>query len=373
MAPEDHAGYDCDTAKDGSCHRFSGAGRGIGANSPTTPCVSYRIGSIGQDTLMCLWDLTEDLLRPPNVSRTRANTSISMSYCNSASSPPPPSTTNGNALNGIPPSTLLNGPVNGDTAGSLSTTPNNDPVAANAASTGSHHAAPSHAAAKKGDQSIGNHVGYAAENLPGSSAHGDAGSTLAPPGQQHRSSSSSLTQKLSSLTLGHHSKDKSGGDKKEGKEGKSKGVGGDTGADHHHPSSDFNVFGFHGKKKDKHGSSASSRHHPHHPVNNHASQSSLVGGVASAGAKVGAASSQTVCSADNIKVLGTPSCPRLEDLSILEPLICKKIAHERLTALCFREDCLVTASSFQFCNSNCASFLCKIPTFWSRGCSVGNR
>ncbi len=43
------------------------------------------------------------------------------------------------------------------------------------------------------------------------------------------------------------------------------------------------------------------------------------------------------------RLLGTPICPRMEEVPIIEPLICKKIAHERLTVLEFREDCIVTA------------------------------
>uniref|UniRef100_A0A914WJG6 WD repeat-containing protein 20 n=1 Tax=Plectus sambesii TaxID=2011161 RepID=A0A914WJG6_9BILA len=43
------------------------------------------------------------------------------------------------------------------------------------------------------------------------------------------------------------------------------------------------------------------------------------------------------------RLLGTPICPRMDDITVIEPLICKKIAHERLTVLEFREDCIVTA------------------------------
>ncbi|XP_015915059.1 WD repeat-containing protein 20 [Parasteatoda tepidariorum] len=46
---------------------------------------------------------------------------------------------------------------------------------------------------------------------------------------------------------------------------------------------------------------------------------------------------------DPVKLIGTPVCPRRDEVSMLEPLICKKIAHERLTALVFREDCFVIA------------------------------
>lgn len=46
---------------------------------------------------------------------------------------------------------------------------------------------------------------------------------------------------------------------------------------------------------------------------------------------------------DSMKLLGTSACPRLEDVPILEPLVCKRIASERLTELIFREECIVTA------------------------------
>ncbi|OQR70056.1 WD repeat-containing protein 20-like, partial [Tropilaelaps mercedesae] len=41
--------------------------------------------------------------------------------------------------------------------------------------------------------------------------------------------------------------------------------------------------------------------------------------------------------------LGSAQCPRLGQVPMLEPLVCKRVAPERLTALHFREDCLLTA------------------------------
>lgn len=46
---------------------------------------------------------------------------------------------------------------------------------------------------------------------------------------------------------------------------------------------------------------------------------------------------------DPLQLVGTPSCPRLDECPVLEPLVCKKVAHERLTALVFRADCIITA------------------------------
>ncbi|MGH0187159.1 UNVERIFIED_CONTAM: hypothetical protein FKN15_034043 [Acipenser sinensis] len=62
---------------------------------------------------------------------------------------------------------------------------------------------------------------------------------------------------------------------------------------------------------------------------------------------------------DPAKTLGTPLCPRMEDVPLLEPLICKKIAHERLAVLIFLEDCIVTACQ--------EGFICT----WARPGKVG--
>ncbi|CAD5211721.1 unnamed protein product [Bursaphelenchus xylophilus] len=44
-----------------------------------------------------------------------------------------------------------------------------------------------------------------------------------------------------------------------------------------------------------------------------------------------------------LQLFGTSQCPRMDAVPIIEPLVCKKISNERLTVLCFRPDCLVTA------------------------------
>ena len=49
------------------------------------------------------------------------------------------------------------------------------------------------------------------------------------------------------------------------------------------------------------------------------------------------------CGHDAVKLYGTPACPRLDEVPVLEPLVCKKVAHERLTSVVFRQECLVTA------------------------------
>ncbi|RCN24385.1 hypothetical protein ANCCAN_29918 [Ancylostoma caninum] len=48
---------------------INGTGHGTGG-------VCYRIGSVGHDTQLCLWDITEDMLKPANVQRHRNSTII---------------------------------------------------------------------------------------------------------------------------------------------------------------------------------------------------------------------------------------------------------------------------------------------------------
>ncbi|KAK6028555.1 WD domain, G-beta repeat protein [Ostertagia ostertagi] len=68
-----------------------------------------------------------------------------------------------------------------------------------------------------------------------------------------------------------------------------------------------------------------------------------LGGSSSDRRRLESPASLTAAAIDEAKLLGTRVCPRMEDVPVIEPLICKKIAHERLTVLEFRKDCLVTA------------------------------
>uniref|UniRef100_A0AC34QLL6 Uncharacterized protein n=1 Tax=Panagrolaimus sp. JU765 TaxID=591449 RepID=A0AC34QLL6_9BILA len=45
---------------------------------------------------------------------------------------------------------------------------------------------------------------------------------------------------------------------------------------------------------------------------------------------------------DSSGVFGSPICPKLRSIPMIEPFLNKKIAHERLTVLFFREECIVT-------------------------------
>jgi hypothetical protein len=37
-------------------------------------------------------------------------------------------------------------------------------------------------------------------------------------------------------------------------------------------------------------------------------------------------------------------CPKLDEIPIIEPLICKRIANERLNSIVFKEDCFMVST-----------------------------
>lgn len=201
------------------------------ANCDRVTC--YRVGSVGEDTQLCLWDLTEDILtKVVSTPSSSQNANHSSSSCNT-----PYSITPLVASSAAQPTSL----------GSITSS---------------------------------------------SSSKSDAVDN----GNTHHSSSSSLTQRFASLNFGDKHKNKNLEKKKE-------------------------------KSKDTNSSSSStSSSSPSQNANNPNSIPTPGG--------------SRIC--EFVK-LGSSQCPKINEVPLIEPLVTKKIAHERLTSLTFLEDCLVTA------------------------------
>jgi len=208
-----------------NCADSPGSGR-------TREVQSYRLGSIGHDAMLCLWDITDEVLRR-SLSRTRTSTVVSRGG--------------------------------------------------------------------EGDAAAANCVANSAEPPP--SAGGDAKTATncvgTPP--------TNVVQKFATLALGDRPA-------KEKQRRSASGAGGGGGDHRWH-------FSLASRSSD--------------------SKIQLLKAAAVATGGAGGRSQQQVD--DALRLLGTPTCPRLCDIPMLVPLVGKRIAHERLTTLVFREDCLVTS------------------------------
>ncbi|XP_007565569.1 WD repeat-containing protein 20 isoform X1 [Poecilia formosa] len=222
--------------------------------------VTYRFGSVGQDTQLCLWDLTEDILFPHlPLSRTRTHTNVM-----NATGPPA-----GAAI--ISSSNTTNGNNGSANTPGVTTLPRSNSLP--------HSAGTANSTAK---------------------TSGTGGGTGGTGGGIMDSAIATGVSKFATLSL-------------------------------------------HDRKE---------RHHDKDHKRNHS-----MGHISSKSSdKLNLLSKSKT---DPAKTLGTLLCPRMEDVPLLEPLICKKIAHERLTVLIFLEDCLVTACQ--------EGFICT----WARPGKVG--
>ncbi|XP_076156653.1 WD repeat-containing protein 20 [Alosa pseudoharengus] len=269
--------------------------------------VTYRFGSVGQDTQLCLWDLTEDILFPHlPLSRTRTHTNVM-----NATSPPGGTGGTGTGTGGVGGSgTVIS------TATATSTT-----------TAGANSSNPS---------TNGNNSGANTPSAPNSLT---TAATLP--------RSNSLPHGAASVAGGNSSSGGGSGGTTGGGSGKSGGVmdGGLAAG-----VAKFATLSLH-DRKERH------QHHHHHHEKDHKRNHSMGHISSKSSDKLNLLAKQS--KTDPAKTLGTLLCPRMEDVPLLEPLICKKIAHERLTVLIFLEDCFVTACQ--------EGFICT----WARPGKVG--
>lgn len=310
---------------------------------------SYRLGSVGQDTQLCLWDITEDILRQsyekrhrlgshdPQVSKSggatagklnendsnykfskihnnaTATTTASIvgndvnavAHCSNSESNKYSNSSNKfsgktNVMeNCVDTKTIVNcNSVNNETASATPST-NTSTTTTTAAAQTTTTTTTTTTTNMQNDISINSKSGKSSN---------ESGMTAL----------NTLTQRLSSFSFINDKKSSSGG--------------GTTNSHSHKKTFPF---------------SKSSGNHSNFLYNNSSSNNGATGSNG-AGELNGSAASlkngkNAVPSYDAIKLIGTNACPRFDECPLLEPLVCKKIAHERLTALIFREDCFLTA------------------------------
>ena len=276
----------------------------VGSSNSNVTC--YRFGSVGQDTLICLWDITEEALTRASREASRlclsplnASGEFGKIHHNSSHQ----------ACNATP----------SDSA--TQQYGHNNSVSSGSGSTSNHVKMSNSNSVTSKDSGINTDTGVSGGGSSTSSATTTASAVSSSGG-----GGMSLSHRLASFTLGG---DKHRGDKEERSSGR--GLRGNFSLGRSSKDKDQ-------AHNDKHGGSVSSLLSSSKSANSNYQNNST--------AHSNAAGQQTLSEGlENGECvrLGSVQCPRIHDVPIIEPLVVKKIAHERLTALVFREECLVTA------------------------------
>lgn len=285
---------------------------------------SYRLGSVSQDTQLCLWDITEDVLRQSHDIRIRLS-----------SHDPSPIIANGGDLSdkanasGLPTDAIDSVIINS----SKSSVNRLNDSARNSFAESSGKVSKS-----KMDKSL---------DLSSSSTKSSASKLLA---NESSSSSASGMTALNSLTSRLSSFGFGGGDSKKSSSSDKKSIFSKSSTSNNcsAPTNHLNSIPETASHSASHASTSVSVSGTNaHPTSSKDSPMDASRISSSASAKTQATgqspTGSIVPSYDPMQLIGTSVCPRFDECPLLEPLVCKKIAHERLTALIFREDCFLTA------------------------------
>lgn len=265
----------------------------------TMSATGYRLGSVSQDTQLCLWDITEDVLRPHH--RLRLSTLDPTTQQQHNSKP----------QNQQPESVQMNG----DCSGALSPTLGNKESNENNIVCNSTNSTKQTAA-------------NASKVSNSSNIVGDGPSIVSSDANSHKKSKSTSLGSVIGNSSSNSNLSATRNDEK---------------SNNH---SAFNTltqrltnFSFSGEK----GSKKKHLGIKNHLLNNSLDQKNGHSDGNSTSSILRNKNDGSFVTFDAMKLIGTPSCPRFDDCPVLEPLSCKKIAQERLTALIFREDCFLTA------------------------------
>lgn len=262
--------------------------------------ICYRLGSVSQDTQLCLWDITEDVLKPHH--RVRLSTLD-----------PTQQTPHNNSKT---ESVQMNGDCSGGAAGDR-------PSPTLIRDSHDNSLSNSHTTKLLNSSKVGNCVSGdgATESGSGTSKKGKSASLASVVGNSSNSN-------LSATKLLTNDDSRS--------------------SNHNHSAFNtltqrFTNFSFGSDKSskgNKRNFNSTGKGNGHHSVDQKTGQNCDGN---SASSTLRNKSNGSIVTYDAMKLIGTPACPRYDECPVLEPLICKKIAHERLTALIFREDCFLTA------------------------------
>lgn len=262
---------------------------------------SYRLGSVGQDTQLCLWDITEDILRQSYEKRNRQSS--------------------------LDPQNDMNHPLKDIKSKKAYNDNDNNPnnKINTLRSKFSNTADSSGTSTNTAVATISDNTKYANSNNFSKSC-------------SNNSKATNVMERFNvknDLTMNNSSKESSSNNK--GNHGKSADSGFNT------LSQRFSHFNFVNDRK-----SSSNQQHSHKKAFIFSKSSGNSNNCTSIknsneSDKNSKYLNTVISTYDPMELIGSAACPRFDECPLLEPLVCKKIAHERLTALIFREDCFLTA------------------------------
>jgi WD repeat-containing protein 20 len=252
--------------------------------------ICYRLVSVSQDTQLCLWDITEDILRPHH--RVRLSTHDPQQQ--SSKQQNETVQTVGDPNDTVSPA-IGNKESNENTLNNSTNSSNKTSSSIKVGNcTNSTGDGPTTSAAE-GNSSKKSKSASLASVIGNSSSNSNLSATRSDEKSNNHSAFNTLTQRLSN-------------------------------------------FSFNSEK-----SSRKKHSMKNHLLNISVDQKNGQCDGNSASSTLRNKSNGSIVTYDAMKLIGTPACPRFDECPVLEPLSCKKIAHERLTALIFREDCFLTA------------------------------
>lgn len=309
--------------------------------APSKLGTSYRLGSVGQDTQLCLWDITEDILRQSYEKRQRLGShDPQQQHDDLKLAKTMPTKTSGKvdsiASNKIETdsnykcSKINSNTIHGNDIGaSVSATAHCSNSESNKYSNSSNKFSGKTNVMENcvdtiiiGNSNLMNNDSVATNIQCDVSANSKISSGKSST-ETGMTALNTITQRLSSFSFINEKKSSSSGGS-----GGAGGGGSGSGTNSHSHKKTFTFSK----------SSGNNSSFLCNSDNNGATSGDLNGSAASLkNAK------NSVASYDPMKLIGTNACPRFDECPLLEPLVCKKIAHERLTALIFREDCFLTA------------------------------
>lgn len=300
--------------------------------APSKLGTSYRLGSVGQDTQLCLWDITEDILRQSYEKRHRLGSHDPQQHDDSKVTKSMSSKTSDKVdavasnrtdsesnykCSKISANTMHGNDIGAGVSAAAHCSNSESNKYSNSSNkfSGKTNVMENCVDTISGNSSLTNNDSAAANARESDvSANSKCGSGKAST-ESGMTALNTITQRLSSFSFINEKKSSS-----------SSGAAGGNNSHSHRKAFTFSK------------SSGNNSSFLCNSGNNGTNSSDLNGSAASLkNAK------NAVASYDPMKLIGTNACPRFDECPLLEPLVCKKIAHERLTALIFREDCFLTA------------------------------